>query len=84
MIFSPGEFIKDREVTEAVQGMLDQAGVKLRIEELEGGAYSERRTTADWEVAINGFSAMNGDPGFSWPGPPVPRPSATTTRRPKT
>ena len=64
MIFSPGEFIKDREVTEAVQGMLDQAGVKLRIEELEGGAYSERRTTADWEVAINGFSAMNGDPGF--------------------
>ena len=26
MIFSPGEFIKDREVAEAVQGMLDQAG----------------------------------------------------------
>lgn len=64
MIFTPGEFIKDREVTEAVQGMLDQAGVRLRIEELEGGAYSERRTTADWEIAINGFSTMNGDPGF--------------------
>jgi len=38
--------------------------VRLRIGEREGGACSERRTTADWEVAINGFSAMNGDPGF--------------------
>jgi peptide/nickel transport system substrate-binding protein len=64
MIYTPGEFIKDREVTEAVQAQLAEAGVNLRIEELEGGAYSERRTTADWDIAINGFSAMNGDPGF--------------------
>ncbi|MCA9880053.1 MAG: ABC transporter substrate-binding protein, partial [Thermomicrobiales bacterium] len=64
LIYTPGEFIKDREVTEAVQAQLAEAGVNLRIEELEGGAYSERRTTADWDIAINGFSAMNGDPGF--------------------
>lgn len=64
LIYTPGEFIKDREVTEAVQAQLAEAGVNVRIEELEGGAYSERRGTADWDIAINGFSAMNGDPGF--------------------
>jgi peptide/nickel transport system substrate-binding protein len=64
LIYSPGEFIKDREVTEAVQAQLAEVGVNVRIEELEGGAYSERRTTADWDIAINGFSTMNGDPGF--------------------
>lgn len=64
LIYTPGEFIKDREVTEAVQAQLAEAGVRVRIEELEGGAYSERRTTDDWDIAINGFSTMNGDPGF--------------------
>jgi ABC-type transport system substrate-binding protein len=64
LIYSPGEFIKDREVTEAVQAQLADVGVNVRIEELEGGAYSERRTTPDWDIAINGFSTMNGDPGF--------------------
>lgn len=64
LIYTPGEFIKDREVTEAVQAQLGEAGVNVRIEELEGGAYSERRATADWDIAINGFSTMNGDPGF--------------------
>lgn len=73
LIYTPGEFIKDREVTEAVQAQLAEAGVNLRIEELEGGAYSERRGTADWDIAINGFSAMNGDPGFflAWATGPV-------------
>jgi ABC-type transport system substrate-binding protein len=64
LIYTPGEFIKDREVTEAVQAQLAEAGVNVRIEELEGGAYSQRRTTDDWDIAINGFSTMNGDPGF--------------------
>jgi ABC-type transport system substrate-binding protein len=64
LIYTPGEFIKDREVTEAVQAQLAEAGVNVRIEELEGGAYSQHRTTADWDIAINGFSTMNGDPGF--------------------
>lgn len=68
LIFSAGEFIKDREVTEVIQGQLAEAGVNLKIEELEAGAYNERRSGSDWDIAINGFSAMNGDPNFflSW------------------
>jgi peptide/nickel transport system substrate-binding protein len=64
LIYTPGEFIKDREVTEAVQAQLAEVGVNVRIEELEGGAYSERRATPDWDIAINGSSTTNGDPGF--------------------
>lgn len=64
LIYTPGEFIKDREVTEAIQAQLAEAGVNVRIDELEGGAYSEERRTANWDIAINGFSTQNGDPGY--------------------
>lgn len=68
LIYTQGEFIKDREITEAVQAQLQQVGVRVTIEILESGAYSERRSTPNWDIAINGFSAMNGDPTFflSW------------------
>lgn len=68
LIYTPGEFIKDREITEAIQAQLSEAGAQIRIVELEGGAYSEARRTADWDIAINGFSTQNGDPGYflSW------------------
>jgi peptide/nickel transport system substrate-binding protein len=64
LIYTPGEFIKDREITEALQAQLAEAGVQVRIDELEGGAYSEERRTANWDIAINGFSTQNGDPGY--------------------
>ncbi len=64
MIFTPGEFIKSQEVTEAIQAMLKDAGINLKIEPLEAAAYSERRGGPNWDVAINGFSVMNADPTF--------------------
>lgn len=64
LIYTPGEFIKDREITEAIQAQLSEAGVQVTIDELEGGAYSEERRTANWDIAINGFSTQNGDPGY--------------------
>ncbi len=64
LIYTPGEFIKDREVTEAIQAQLGEAGVQVRIDELEGGAYADERKTDAWDIAINGFSAQNGDPGY--------------------
>lgn len=64
LIYTEGEFIKDREVTEAIQAMLTDAGVRVTIETLESGAYGDRRSGPDWDIALNGFSAVNGDPGF--------------------
>ncbi len=64
MIFTSGEFIKDQEVTEAIQAMLSDIGVSLRIETLESGAYTERRNGPDWDIALNGLSTRNGNPAF--------------------
>jgi ABC-type transport system substrate-binding protein len=64
LILAPGEFIKVREVTEAIQAMMKNIGVKMKIEELEEGAYTQRRSGADWELAVDGFSAVNGDPTY--------------------
>jgi peptide/nickel transport system substrate-binding protein len=64
MIYSPGEFAKDLEVSEAIQGQLAEIGVDFKIVELEQGAYSTRRAGADWDVAPNGTGGWSGDAEF--------------------
>jgi peptide/nickel transport system substrate-binding protein len=64
MIYSPGEFAKDLEVAEAIQAQLAEIGVDFQIVELEQGAYSTRRSGADWDVAPNGTGGWTLDSEF--------------------
>lgn len=64
MIYTPGEFAKDLEVAEAIQGQLAEIGVDFKIDELEQGAYSTRRSGTDWDVAPNGTGGWSGDAEF--------------------
>lgn len=61
LIYTNGEFVKDLELSEAIQAMLAEVGVPVRIETLEAGAYIDRRLESDWDIAINGAGAAGGD-----------------------
>lgn len=64
LIFTAGEFPKDLEITEAIIAQLSEAGITVKLEEMEGGQYSQRRTTPNWDIAVNGVTAWTGDAEF--------------------
>ena len=79
----------DRQVAEAIQGMLAEAGVNVRVEVMEWGAFVDAvwSATAESEVAqARDFAQTafgNADPGQTFRStlsPPTGPPPATTRR----
>jgi ABC-type transport system substrate-binding protein len=69
MMFSP-ELVRDVEVTEAIQQQLKEAGVTVKIDQLEQAAYMERRPTANWDIASSSVGAWTADADFYLSGTP--------------
>lgn len=64
MIMSAGEFPKDIEVCEAIAGNLTEAGVNVKVEELESGEFNKRGGEAGWDIQPNGTTGWTGDAEF--------------------
>ncbi|CAG0943459.1 partial putative D,D-dipeptide-binding periplasmic protein DdpA, partial [Anaerolineae bacterium] len=51
---SGNEILKELEIAEAIVAQLGEAGVKVKLEQLEGAAFQQRRPTPNWDLAPNG------------------------------
>jgi peptide/nickel transport system substrate-binding protein len=48
------EILKELEIAEAIVAQLKEAGVKVKFEQLEGAAFTQRRPTPNWDLMTNG------------------------------
>jgi ABC-type transport system substrate-binding protein len=61
LIIQPGEFSKDREICEVIIAQLAEAGVTVKYEELEAGAFNTRRSAGTWDMFPNAIYNWVGD-----------------------